>query len=312
MSVDSRENTLTSRPGFFAQWQARYGLLPGQVSPMALLKARRYRLTGWVGAPVLVAVALAVTVLSIGSSTSDRPAVVSRVSQVATEPLAPDQFEVVLDDGSILFLDRDPQAHRGEGVLVRTTSDGAAVGLLVRGEFLRTSYTYNSGWWPVVFGAIYVALAMLMIGPVFVWGRRAHRQIKADIDAPLATARGRYVGSSTWGGLTSRLGRSLRPRRFAQLSGFPVAIEERPDDITWFAAPVELLPDVRRFEQAIANGNREVVVVYHPNTHAIAKLEAGDGDASLEVQPLLDRLPPARGGRLRMILGRRESNPSNF
>ena len=314
MSTRNRDDTIKplSRVGFFAQWQARYGLLPAQVSPMSLLKARRYRLTAWIGAPVLIAFALAVIVLSVGSSTSDRAAVVRDVSHIAGESSAPGQLEIALEDGRIVFLDRDPQVHAGETVLVRTTSNGAAVGLVVRGEFVRTSYTYESGWWPVVFGAIYVALAMLIIGPVFVWGRRAYRQIKDDIEAPLATARGRYLGSWTWGGLTSRLGRSLRPRRLAWISGFPVAIEERPGDITWFAAPVQLLPDVRRFEQAMANGDREVVVAFHPHTRAIAKLETADGAASLDVQPLLDRLPPERGGRLRMMLGRRDSGVSNF
>jgi hypothetical protein len=296
VNVDHRKPTRLPLPGLgiLARLRARSGLLPGQVSTEALLKARRYRLTAWFGVPVLVVFVVVIAVLSVGSSTSDRPAVVRDVSRVPGESSAQGQFEVVLDDGSILFFDRDPRLSAEEPVLVRSTGSGAGVGLVVRGVFVPASYTYDAGWWPALFGAIYVGLALLVFVPIFVWGRRAHREIKGDIDAPTNSTPGRYLGSWVWGGVSSRVGRSLRPRRLAQMSGFPVAIEERPDDITWFVAPVELLPEVRRFEEAIVEGMQHVVVKYHPNTHAIVRLEAADGSATLDVQVELDRLSELR------------------
>jgi hypothetical protein len=293
VSIDRRESSavpLARRLGFLFRWRARSGLLPGQVSAGALLRARRYRWTAWIGVPVLLLSVAVIATLSVGSSTSDAPAVVREASTVADAASSSGRFEVVLGDGSILFFDRDPNVSPGEPVLVRTTGNGAGVGLVVKGDFVPTSYTYESGWWPAVIGAIYIALALLFIAPFFVWGRQAHRQISADIDAPLASARGRYLGSWVWRGLSNRFARSVRRRGPWRISGFPVAIQERSDGVTWLVAPIDLLPDIRRFEEAIAEGTGDVVVAYHPNTNAIAKLEAADGTATVDVQQKLDRL----------------------
>jgi hypothetical protein len=297
VNVDSPESTitrLTRRPGFVARARARSGLLPGQVSTEALLKARRYRLTAWIGVPAFLVFVFVIVTLSAGFSTSDKPAVVREVRSVEGASSNQGEFEVVLGDGTILLFDRDPNVSAGETVHVRSAGNDAVVGLVVRGVLVPTSYRYDSGLWPVVFGAMYILLAVLIIVPYFVWGRRAHHQIKEDIDAPLATTRGRYVGSWSWRGMSNRLARSLRSRKLGQISGFPVAIDERPDEVTWFVVPVDLLPKMQQFEETILEGTQQVVVTYHPNTHAIAKLEAADGTATLDVQVELDRLSELR------------------
>jgi hypothetical protein len=165
-------------------------------------------------------------------------------------------------------------------------------------------------------GAIVFSVYLLLIAsftiPAMVWGRRAYRQINDDLTAPLVSTRGRYLGSWAWRGLTGRLSSVTQQRRLNHFAGFPIAIEERPGEVTWFGAPVALLSEVRHFEQAIAAGTREVIVSYHPNTRAIARLEASDGSASVDLQRQIDELHPETGLQLKVSRRRRKAHLPDF
>ena len=82
--------------------------------------------------------------------------------------------------------------------------------------------------------------------------------------------------------------------------------------MSWYAAPIEFLNDVRHFEEAIARGSREVIVSYHPATRAVAKLEAVDGSGELDLQRKIDAMHPETGLQLRVSQSPRTAHLPDF
>lgn len=295
------------RLGWLVRMRARSGLLPGQVSTAALVQARRYR---WIMFALLVSLPLIlVSVLLLADwrgTTKDRPATVVGVFE-DTSGFA----DVVLDDGVVLYFEDPPPVRAGQVTLERRRGR-YAIGLVVDGAYFASTKDNGTSWTGafliVLFEIVVVAVVM---GPAVYWGRRASKEIARDLGGPLSTARGRYYGSWAWRGMTSRMS-GIQRMMGPHVSGFPVALQEGSGDPSWFGAPVDLLSEIRHFEDAIARGSREVIVTYHPATRAIAKLEAVDGSAELDLQCKIDAMHPEAGLQLRVSRRPRKAHLPDF
>jgi hypothetical protein len=282
---------LPRREGFWLRWRARVGLLPGQVSTAALVQLKRQRL---LMLPVLLAFGLSppLVLASVAGhgATTEVDATVELVTRYSNG-----EVRVILNDGAVLDYDESPPVSRGDHLLERRRGR-YVVGIVVDGRYYPENSSSSAVWPFFLFLAPGVGLAFLM----GVWTWRAYRGVKADVGAPTATTEGKYLGSWVWRGATSRLWN--RGRGLNHFAGFPVAIAERAGTVSWFAAPIQLLVEVRQFEDAIAPTSHAVTLTYHPSTRAIATLTGSNG-ASLDLQHEIDALHPATGLQLRV--GRR-------
>ena len=303
---------LRRRVGFFVRQRARFGLLPGQVSTAAIVQARRYRWALWIGVPVILFMAaIPIAIVASSDATQEAPATVAY--EIGPRILAGyATYEVVLDDGRTLGFERDPGVRLGDSVLVRQRGFDAPQGLIRNGVYVPSLSATGSGAAAAlaVFG-VYGALIALFVIPTGAWGRRVYKQLRKDLNGPTASVTGRYVGSWTWRGMSSRLWR--RQHILANLAGFPVAIESPSGELSWFGAPINLLTEIRHFETAIGPGTRQVTVTYHPQSKAIARLESVDGLAPpVDLSRAIDELHPETGLSLKISRRRRHAHLPDF
>lgn len=145
---------------------------------------------------------------------------------------------------------------------------------------------------------------------MMVWSWQTFWQIRADLGVSLAEETGVYLGSWQWRGLTNRLGRGGPAGALAHhLSGVPVAVSIG-DELRWFAAPAVAVPALVDFESAIKAGDRRVTVSFHPNTRAIARIEASD--AAVDFQQAIDAMSPETGLSLKVSRRRRSLHLPDF
>ena len=297
----SASRSLPRRVGILVRHRARLGLWPGQVSTAGLVQARRLRWSMYLAVPFFL-IFLVVPFAVATSKPTESPATV--VAVLGSDSTAADgRFRVFLDTGDALFFDRDPGARTGDLVRVRHRGSSAPLGIVVNGEYKPSRPDNNSPAIGVAFFALFDALIGLIIIPSAIWGRRTYKQINADLNVPVTTSRGRYLGSWTWRGLTSSTWNTHRS--LGHLRGIPVAIEQTPGQVTWYGAPIERLTELRHFESAIAAGSKDVTITFHPNTRAIARLEATDGRAAVELSRPVDELHPETGLSLKFSRRRR-------
>jgi hypothetical protein len=299
---------LPRRVGFFVRMRARFGLLPGQVSTAALIQARRLRRLAWWMAPLVVAFLFMMGLAITTSSTTDRPGTVAAVVGPTDLAGTDAPYGVVLTDGRTLFFDSAPGVSTGEDVGLRLRDDSDPIGLVVDGHYIASTADQGTAAWPLALFVIFIALVFgLTMLPSAIWGRRVYKQLRADLSAPLASGSGRYLGSWTWRGLST--GSSmLRASTLFVLSGFPIAIEERPGELSWYSAPIWMLAELRHFEAQIAGGARTVVFTFHPNTGVLASLSTPDGSSALEFKEAIDALHPETGLSLKVSRRRRHAH----
>lgn len=281
--------------------RARTGLWPGQVSTAALVQARRWRWTIYFVVPFML-VLLILPYAFAKSKPTDTPTTV--VVVLGSEASADGRYRVFLDTGDEVSFERDPGVRVGDHVMVRHRGSSAPLGLVVDGQYKPSRADRNDAVFGFVLFALYDVLIGVLVIPRAIWGRRTYRQIRADLNAPLTSSRGRYLGSWTWRGLTSSPWNNARS--IGHLRGFPIAIEHTPGEVTWYGAPTERLTELTHFESAIATGSRDVAVTFHPNTRAISKLEAADGRAAVELGRTVDELHPETGLSLKFSRRRRQ------
>jgi hypothetical protein len=292
---------LNRRTGFFVRQRARAGLLPGEVSTTARLRARDARNVALfvlvlmlVGFPlVLVGISL------IGQGSEWRPTLIGAV----VGPDEGEQYEVLFADGGRVTLDEEPPVDEGDVVLTYGRSERNPIGFYHEGvtyEGIRSSSLVST---LIVVGLVAAAVAVPLSFSA-TWANRALRSIKADLDQPLQHVSGKYLGSWTWQGIANRLAGN---RSNVKLDGFPIALRLPDGNVAWFGAPLGSLENVVRFEESIATGEREVIVHYHPNSRAVARIESVRADITLEVDHELDELRPSTG--LTLKIGRREDLP---
>jgi hypothetical protein len=295
--------------GFFVRHRARLGLMPGQVSTAALIQARRLRWMVWWTTPFVVLLAALPPIVIAASHTRDEPNTVAAVIEPAKLGEAPAPYEVVLGDGKTMFFDQDPGVRVGQVVVVRRRSTSNLLGLVVDGRYVPSTRDHGGdSAVPVLIVLCVVApLLALFFVPAGVWGRRSYKQIRADLNAPTVEQRGRYLGSWTWRGLTGRTWGG-RGQSLGQLSGFPVAIEEKPGELSWYGAPIWMLTELRHFETEIASTSRNVVVTFHPQTRVLVKVATPDGASSVDFERGLDELHPETGLSLKVSRRRRHAH----
>lgn len=298
---------LPRRVGFFVRHRARVGLMPGQVSTAALIQARRLRrLIWWLGPVFIVFLLLPVIAVAASGTKADARQIAAVVGPSGLGQ-GPAPFEVVLDDGKTMFFDSDPGVRAGQVVLVRRRGSSNLLGLVVDGRYIAS--TKDQGTPTGLLVAVFLFIALVFgvgLVPAALWGRRAYKQLDADLKAPLAEGRGRYIGSWTWRAMSGRAwgrGNSL-----GIWSGFPIAIEEQQGVVSWYGAPVWMLAQVRHFETEITGTSRAVVFTFHPNTRALARIATPDDACSLDFKPPLDELHPETGLSLKVSKRRRNAH----
>jgi hypothetical protein len=298
---------LPRRTGFFVRHRARLGLMPGQVSTAALIQARRLRWMIWWMIPLVAIMALLPLAVLAASQKTDESNTIATVVGPSGLGAAPAPFEVVLGNGKTMFFDRDPGVRVGQVVVVRRRSSSNLLGLVVDGRYVPSTKNQSTTTAPLVvlFGFMALAFAIVFL-PVGIWGRRTYRQIRSDLNAPTVEGSGRYLGSWTWRGLTTRTWG--RTQSLGYLSGLPVAIEEPPGELSWYGAPTWMLSEVRHFETEIAGTSRDVVVTFHPETRVLVRVATPDGVSSIDFERALDELHPETGLSLKVSRRRRHAH----
>lgn len=202
----------------------------------------------------------------------------------------------------------------GDTVTVRQRGFDSPQGLVRNGVYFPSMSATDDGGGLAfaIFVFVFYGLPIgLFLIPSGVWGPRVYKQMREDLRLPTATITGRYIGSWTWRGMSSRLWR--RQHILANLSGFPVAIEEAGGHIAWFGAPVNLLTEVRHFETAISGGSRQVTITFHPTTKTIARMASTEGLAStLDLGRQIDELHPETGLSIKVSRRRRHAHLPDF
>lgn len=305
--------------------RARRGHFVGSVSTGTLIEARKHLLIA-----LVVALYFGCFVLVIAFSSSSAPAPDVREQEVASvltpaELTSADHFQITFTDGSAVVTYTAPDVAVGDVLLAERGPVGEVLSISKDGEsiiFDNTTETDDDGEQEasldpvlvmfvvvaVVFFVLF-ALALIML-PFFAVTELRHTirnylRIKRDLDAPLETVQGRYTGSWMWRGLWTR---EVRPSGSHRLAGFPVAIEEQPGELSWFGAPADAYAEVVDFEAAIAAGNRQVVLHVHPNSRAIASLEAADGSAQITFDRENDEMRSSSGLSFKVSRWRRSAH----
>ncbi len=289
---------------FWLRRRARAGLVPGEVTTAALLAGRAERTAAlW----IVVAGVILIVVLSglalLPDELDEVPRVV--VSVVAPEPGDESTIHrVVLDGGEVVDFDRDPGVQRGDLVVLQSHSPLDHVGLVRDGALVEAANRDTGPEIGMIVFAVGLGASVSLSGGIR--ARRAHivvRGIERDLQEPTTTATGHYLGSWVWRALA---GTTSTPSLLTSpLPGVPVAIEDDAGHLTWFAAPVRLLDALTEFEAAIADGNRQVAVTYHPTTRAIGRLDATEGGASVTFDHAVDAFAQTTGLSLVKRLRRR-------
>jgi hypothetical protein len=281
--------------------------MPGHVSTAALIQARRLRWIVWWAIPFGVVFVLAPLGIYASSRATDDANSIAAVVGPSGLSEGPAPYEVVLGDGKTMFFNRDPGVRAGQVVLVRRRSSSNLLGLVVDGRYVASTKNQSNPTAVVglMFGFFALLFAIVFL-PVGIWGRRAYKQIRSDLNTPTAESRGRYLGSWTWRGLTG--GAWGRPHSLGYWSGFPIAIEEAPGVLSWYSAPIGMLSEVRHFETEIAATTRNVVVTFHPDTRVLARVATPDGASSIDFERALDELHPETGLSLKVSRRRRHAH----
>ncbi|MEY2450403.1 MAG: hypothetical protein QOH79_3879 [Acidimicrobiaceae bacterium] len=261
----------------------------------------------WWAVPFVAMMALLPFAVLASSHTRDEPNTIAAVVGPTRLGAGPAPYEVVLGDGRTLFFDRDPGVHVDQVVAVRRRSSSNLLGLVVDGRYVASTKDQSTPAAPLFLLFGFFALLMgAAVLPAAIWGRRAYKQIRAELHAPTAETRGRYLGSWTWRGLTGRTW--ARSQSLGYLSGFPVAIEETPGQLSWYGAPIGMLSEVRHFETEIAGTSRQVVAIFHPVTRVLVRIATPDGTSSIDFERALDDLHPETGLSLKVSRRRRHAH----
>ncbi|MEY2570984.1 MAG: hypothetical protein QOE63_1334 [Acidimicrobiaceae bacterium] len=283
---------LPRREGFLVRWRARMSLLPGQVSTAALVQLKRQRIGALLAVPFFLFFVIGIPLAAIASShTRDRSARVALIVAYDTGT-----FGIVLDNGDTLVYNQPPGVFEGQAVVERLRSS-TPIGLVIDGRYASSRADSSAGAW---FLAVFFLPFALFGVPSWVWTWRSYRDVKRDLAAPLERGAGTYVGSWVWRGATTRFW--ARGRGLKHIAGITIAVAEEPGSVTWYTAPLELLVEVRHFEEAIAASSHNVTYSYHPHTHALATLNGANG-ATLDLQHSIDAMHPETG--LQLKVGRR-------
>jgi hypothetical protein len=251
--------------------RAMTGSLPGAVTELAAYQQRLLaRIALVLAVPIgvaLLAIAalMAWQVARAGGETHLVAVRVQRVLAPHTWQPARLPYAVRGADGYVYDFASPPRLRPGDQFYAKYDSRNRYLGTVVRGQFSQARSYGRGPILPLVVVLVGFFVLTTVLGSLALLSRRRARGLLEDLDARPVETTGVYEGSWVAPSLAIR---TPLARAFQLPIGFPVVVRE--------LATGQRLPELKRFETALAAGDRIVTVAYRPRSGVIDSLSSRD------------------------------------